>query len=62
MMTWRLDDKAKRKYETAERLGLIPQLLESGWPGLTAKEAGRIGGSMRRKKPSAALPPNDDRS
>ena len=62
MMTWRLDDKTKRKYEAAERLGLIPQLLENGWPGLRAKEAGRIGGSMRRRNPNAALPPHKDRS
>ena len=61
-MIWRLDEKTKRKYEAAERLGLLPKLLEGGWPGLSAKDAGRIGGSMRGKKAPAALPPNDDRS
>lgn len=51
MTQWRLDPKAKRKYEAAECLSLTPRLLESGWPGLSAKEAGRIGAQMRRKTP-----------
>ena len=46
MQTWRLTERNTRKYEAAERLGLIPRLLEDGWPGLSAKEAGRIGGAM----------------
>ncbi len=50
-MTWRLNEKEQRKYEAAERLGLIPRLLENGWPGLSAKEAGRIGGALAGKKP-----------
>lgn len=45
---WRLDPKYKRKYEAAERLGLTQRLLEEGWPGLTAKETGRIGAEVRR--------------
>ena len=48
MQTWRLTERNTRKYEAAERLGLIPRLLEDGWPGLSAKEAGRIGGAMHR--------------
>ena len=53
MTQWRLTDKEKRKYEAAERFGLTSRLLENGWPGLTAKEAGRIGGALRRR-PGAA--------
>ena len=49
---WRLTDKEKRKYETAERLGLTGKLLASGWAGLSAKDAGRIGGAMRKRKSS----------
>ncbi len=45
---WRLDERQKRKYEAAERLGLTSRLLENGWPGLTAKESGRIGAAVRR--------------
>ena len=47
MQTWRLTDKETRKYEAAERLGLLSRLEENGWPGLSAKDAGRIGGCMR---------------
>ena len=46
MQTWRLTEKKTRKYEAAERLGLLPRLRENGWPGLSAKEAGRIGGAL----------------
>jgi len=49
MTQWRLNDKEKRKYEAAERFGLTSRLLEHGWPGLSAKEAGRIGGALRRR-------------
>lgn len=48
---WRLDEKSKRKYEAAERFGLTARLLENGWPGLSAKEAGRIGGALRARRP-----------
>ena len=49
---WRLSEKERRKYVLAERFGLTEKLLESGWPGLSAKEAGRIGGAMRQRKKS----------
>lgn len=51
---WRLSERDKRKYETAERLGLTEQLRESGWAGISAKDSGRIGGSMRGKRRGAA--------
>ena len=47
-MDWRLSEKQKRKYEAAKRLGMVSRLLENGWPGLTAKESGRIGAALRR--------------
>lgn len=47
MMQWRLNEKEKRKYEAADRFGLTSRLLENGWPGLTAKETGRIGAALR---------------
>lgn len=58
MQAWRLTDRTTRKYQAAERLGLIPRLLECGWPGLSAQEAGRIGGAMR----SAGAARRQDRS
>ena len=47
MTQWRLTEKEKRKYEAAERFGMTSRLLENGWPGLTAKETGRIGAALR---------------
>lgn len=38
------------KYEIAGELGLLDKVLESGWKSLTAKETGRIGGLMTKKK------------
>ena len=38
------------KYEIAEELGLLDQVLESGWKSLSAKETGRIGGIMTRSR------------
>lgn len=41
------------KYEIAEELGLLEKVEQVGWKGLTAKESGRIGGIMGRKKREA---------
>ena len=38
------------KYEIASELGLIDKVSEKGWAGLTAKEAGRIGGILTARK------------
>ena len=62
MMQWRLSEKEKRKYEAADRFGLTSRLLENGWPGLTAQEAGRIGGALRSRKRSKAAGQTPDRS
>lgn len=43
-----LEDKLK--YEIAEELGLTDKIKEVGWPGLTAKESGRIGGLITVRK------------
>ena len=37
-------------YEIAEELGLLDQVLNDGWKSLSAKETGRIGGIMTRRK------------
>lgn len=42
------------KYEIAEELGLMEKVEQVGWKGLTAKESGRIGGIMGRKKRETA--------
>lgn len=44
----------KLKYEIARELGYLDKVLASGWESLTAKESGRIGGILARKKREAA--------
>ena len=48
-MAWRLSRREKRKYQAAERLGLLQRLREVGWAGLSAKETGRVGAWLRRE-------------
>ncbi|MDR2939193.1 MAG: alpha/beta-type small acid-soluble spore protein [Clostridiales bacterium] len=38
------------KYEIANELGLLDKVKETGWKSLTAKESGRIGGIMTKRK------------
>lgn len=38
------------KYEIAEELGLLDKVVEHGWQSLSAKEAGRIGGMVAKRK------------
>lgn len=40
----------RMKYEIAEELGLLDRVLEDGWKTLSAKETGRIGGLVTRRK------------
>lgn len=40
----------KLKYEIATELGLLDKVLTEGWKSLTAKETGRIGGIMTKRK------------
>lgn len=46
-----LTPEEQTKYEIARELGILDKVLESGWKSLSAKETGRIGGMMARKKP-----------
>lgn len=38
------------KYEIAKELGYLDKVISDGWKSLTAKESGRIGGIMTRRK------------
>lgn len=38
------------KYEIAEELGLLNKVSATGWKSLTAKESGKIGGLLTRRK------------
>ncbi len=40
----------KLKYEIASELGLIDQVLKGGWKSLSAKDTGRIGGIITKRK------------
>lgn len=40
----------KLKYEIADELGLMDKVKNSGWKSLSAKESGRIGGIMTKRK------------
>jgi hypothetical protein len=38
------------KYEIASELGYLDKVMSTGWKSLTAKESGRIGGIMTKRK------------
>ena len=38
------------KYEIAGELGLLDKVKEGGWKSLTAKESGKIGGIITKRK------------
>lgn len=43
-------DIEELKMEIAEELGLLDKVEKVGWAGLSAKETGRMGGILTRKK------------
>ena len=45
-----MEPEEKLKYEIAEELGLLDQVLENGWKSLSSKETGRIGGILNKRK------------
>lgn len=46
----KMDQTERMKYEIAEEMGLLDQILESGWRSLSAKETGKIGGILTSRK------------
>lgn len=46
----KIDENELLKYEIASELGLLDKVKASGWRSLTAKESGRIGGLISKKK------------
>lgn len=42
------------KYEIAEELGLLDKVFDGGWKSLTAKESGKIGGLLAKRKKQSA--------
>ncbi len=45
-----LTEQEKMKYEIAEELGLLERVMEHGWKTLSAKETGRIGGLITKRR------------
>ena len=45
-----LSKAEKLKYEIADEMGVLDKVLKDGWKSLSAKETGRIGGLMKKKK------------
>jgi hypothetical protein len=45
-----LSQEEKMKYEIAAELGLLERVMEDGWKTLSAKETGRIGGLVTKRK------------
>lgn len=47
------------KFEIAEELGLADKVIAGGWRCLTAKESGRIGGLVTKKKREMSVKTQD---
>ncbi len=45
-----LKPEERLKFEIAEELGLSDKVIENGWRSLTAKESGRIGGLITKRR------------
>jgi len=41
------------KYEIASELGLADKIADTGWKSLTARESGKIGGILAKRKKDA---------
>ena len=46
----KLEPHDRLKYEIAEELGLLDKVMSEGWKSLSAKETGRIGGLITKRK------------
>lgn len=46
----KIPQEEQLKYEIAEELGILDKVLERGWKSLSAKETGRIGGLMTKRR------------
>ena len=46
----RLTPQDQLKYEIAQEIGLLDKVIEGGWDSLSAKESGKIGGMVAKRK------------
>ena len=47
-----LTPEEQLKLEIAEEIGVFDKVIKSGWRSLSAKESGKIGGMMAKRKNS----------
>lgn len=47
---YKLPREEQLKWEIADEIGVFDKVVDSGWRSLTAKESGRIGGILSRKR------------
>ncbi len=52
-------ERERLKYEIAGELGLLEKVEREGWKALSAKETGRIGGIMTRRRKEQSLKQED---
>ena len=45
-----LSEDERIKLEIAEEIGIYSKVMENGWRALSAKESGRIGGLLARRR------------
>lgn len=45
-----LTEEEKLKLEIAEEIGVFDKVMATGWRSLSAKESGRIGGLLARRR------------
>lgn len=45
-----LSPEDRLKYEVAQELGLLDKVVAGGWKSLSAKETGKIGGLVNKRK------------
>jgi hypothetical protein len=50
------------KYEIAAELGLMDKVMSDGWKSLSAKDTGRIGGIMTKRKKQMRLEGSEQKS
>jgi hypothetical protein len=55
-----LTEDDRLKYEIADELGLIDKVQNGGWRSLSARESGRIGGMMAKRKKDARTPNQEE--
>ena len=46
----KMEGTERMKYEIAEEMGLLDKVLSDGWRSLSARETGRIGGLVTKRR------------